>query len=72
MAQTKLANIVNPQVMADMIDQKLVDAIKFAPLATIDYTLQGRPGDTVTLPSWNYIGDASVLTEGSSLTASLF
>ena len=71
MAQTKLANIVNPQVMADMIDQKLVDAIKFAPLATIDYTLQGRPGDTVTLPSWNYIGDASVLTEGSSLTASL-
>ena len=67
MAQTLLANIVNPEVMADMIDKKLVDLMKFAPLATIDYTLQGRPGNTITLPSWNYIGDANVLTEGSSL-----
>ena len=67
MAQTLLANIVNPEVMADMIDKKLVDLIKFAPLADIDYTLQGRPGDTITLPSWNYIGDANVLAEGASL-----
>ena len=71
MAQTKLANIVNPQVMADMVDKKLVDLMKFAPLATIDTTLQGRPGDTITLPSWNYIGDAATLNEGVSLTASL-
>ena len=67
MAQTLLANIVNPEVMADMIDKKLVDLMKFAPLAEIDYTLQGRPGDTITLPSWNYIGDANTLTEGASL-----
>ena len=67
MAQTLLANIINPQVMADMIDKKLVDLMKFAPLADIDYTLQGRPGNTVTLPFWNYIGDANTLTEGSSL-----
>lgn len=71
MAQTKLANIVNPEVMADMIDKKLVDAIKFAPLAEIDTTLVGRPGDTITLPSWRYIGDAATLAEGVSLTASL-
>ena len=71
MAQTKLANIVNPEVMADMIDKKLVDAIKFAPLATIDNTLVGVPGNTVQLPSWNYIGDAATLAEGTSLTASL-
>ena len=67
MAQTLLANIVNPEVMADMIDKKLTDLIKFAPLADIDYTLQGRPGDTITLPSWNYIGDANTLNEGASL-----
>ena len=67
MAQTLLANIINPQVMADMIDKKLVDLMKFAPLAEIDYTLQGRPGDTITLPSWNYIGDANTLAEGVSL-----
>ncbi len=71
MAQTKLANIVNPEVMADMIDKKLVDAIKFAPLATVDTTLQGQPGSTIWLPSWNYVGDAATLNEGVSLTPSL-
>jgi N4-gp56 family major capsid protein len=71
MAQTKLANIINPEVLADMIDTKLTDYMKFAPLATIDTTLQGRPGDTITLPSWNYIGDAATLAEGVSLTASV-
>lgn len=67
MSQTLLANIVNPEVMADMIDKKLVDLMKFAPLADIDYTLQGRPGDTIQLPSWNYIGDANTLAEGVAL-----
>lgn len=65
---TYLTNLVNPQVLADMIDKKLVDAIKFAPLADIDYTLAGRPGDTITLPSWNYIGAASVTAEGENIT----
>lgn len=71
MAQTKLANIVNPEVMADMIDKKLVDLMKFAPLATVDNTLVGNPGSTITLPAWNYVGDAAVLNEGVSLTPSL-
>lgn len=65
---TYLTNLVNPQVLADMIDKKLVNAIKFAPLADIDYTLAGRPGDTITLPSWNYIGAASVTAEGENIT----
>lgn len=65
---TYLENLVNPQVLADMIDKKLVDAIKFSPLADVDYTLAGRPGDTITLPSWNYIGDASVTAEGEDIT----
>lgn len=68
MATTLLTNLVNPQVMADLIDKKLVDAMKFAPLATIDTTLVGRPGDTVTLPYYNYIGDASTLAENSTLS----
>lgn len=71
MPQTKLANIVNPEVMGDLVDQKLVDLIKFAPLAEIDTTLVGRPGDTITLPYFNYIGDAATLAEGVSLTASV-
>ena len=65
---TKLSNLVNPEVMADVIEKKLVDAMKFAPLATIDTTLQGRPGDTIKLPSFNYIGDAATLAEATALT----
>ena len=71
MAQTLLANIVNPQVMADMINKKLTDLIKFAPLADIDTTLEGQPGNTIYLPSWNYVGDAAVVNENNSVTASL-
>ena len=68
---TLLANIVNPEVMADMIEKKLVDKMRFAPLATIDNTLVGTPGNTVTLPSWNYVGDAATLAENTSLTTSV-
>lgn len=71
MAQTLLANIVNPQVMADMIDKKLTDLIKFSPLADIDTTLEGQPGSTIYLPSWNYVGDAAVVNENAAVTPSL-
>jgi len=68
MATTLLANMVNPQVMADMVEQKYVDLMKFAPLATIDTTLEGRPGNTITLPNFTYIGDAATLNENTNLT----
>ena len=68
MATTLLTNLVNPQVLADMIDKKLVDLMKFAPLATIDTTLQGAPGSIITLPAYSYIGDAATLGENSALT----
>lgn len=68
MAITKLANLVNPQVMADIIDKKLVDYMRFSPLATIDNTLEGQAGNTISLPSFNYIGDASTLNEAVALT----
>ena len=71
MAQTLLANIINPQVVADMLDKKLTDKIKFAPLADIDNTLVGTPGSVIYLPSWNYIGDAATVSENNSVTASL-
>lgn len=70
MATTLLANLFNPEVVGDIIDKKLVDLMKFAPLAEIDNTLVGRPGDTLTMPYYSYIGDAAVLSENSSLTVS--
>ena len=58
MAVTKLADIINPQVMGDMIESKIEAQAKLIPYAKLDKTLQGVPGDTKTVPSWNYIGDA--------------
>lgn len=51
-AQTKLANLVNPEVMAAMVSAKLPKKIKFSPIAKIDSTLVGRPGDTITVPKY--------------------
>jgi len=65
---TLLTNMVNPQVLADFIDKKLVNAIRLSPLARIDDTLVGRPGDTITLPSFNYIGDATAVSEGQDIS----
>ncbi|MDL2214420.1 N4-gp56 family major capsid protein, partial [Clostridia bacterium OttesenSCG-928-O13] len=68
MATTMKSDLVIPQVMADMIEEKLPFALKLAPYAPIDNTLVGKPGDTVTLPAWNYIGDAADLAEGGALS----
>lgn len=68
MATTMLGNLINPEVIADFVETKLTDKMLFAPLAEVDYTLSGRPGDTLTFPVWNYIGDASTLSEASTLS----
>lgn len=64
---TYLSNLFNPQVIGGMINEKLVANMVFAPLATVDYTLQGRAGNTVTLPYFNYIGDAEDVQEGHDI-----
>ena len=67
---TYLSSLFNPQVVADIIDTKLTDNMVFAPLAMIDYTLQGRAGNTVTLPYYTYIGAASTVSEGYDIPIS--
>lgn len=58
MSSTKLNDIINPQVMGDMIEAKIDAQAKLIPYAKVDATLVGVPGDTKTVPSWNYVGDA--------------
>lgn len=65
--QTKLANLVNPQVMADMISAGLPAKIKFTPLAKVDTTLAARPGNTITVPKYAYIGEAEDVAEGVAM-----
>lgn len=71
MAVTKLANLINPEVMADMISAKIADAIVVTPFAKVDNTLSGQPGSTITVPRYNYIGDAVDVAEGAEVEAAL-
>lgn len=61
---TYLSDLFNPQVIADLIEPKLTNNMVFAPAAMIDRTLEGRAGNTVTLPFYTYIGAASTVSEG--------
>lgn len=67
MAVTKMENMINPEVMGDMINAKIEALLKITPYAKVDTTLQGVPGDTKTVPSWNYIGDAEDVAEGAEV-----
>lgn len=64
---TLLADLIDPQVIADYVNTKLVDNIRLSPLARIDNTLVGRPGDEVTLPQYSYVGDAVDVNEGADI-----
>ena len=68
MTQTKVEQLVNPEVMADMISAKLPKMIKFTPLAYVERKLVGQPGNTVTVPKWEYSGDAKDIAEGEAIT----
>ena len=61
---TMIADLSNPEVMADMISAKVEKKLVVAPFAKVDTTLQGIPGDTITIPQYAYIGDAEDIAEG--------
>ena len=67
MSVTMMSNMINPEVMGDMINAKIEALAKLTPYAKVDTTLVGVPGDTKTVPSWNYIGDAEDVAEGAEV-----
>ncbi|RRG08676.1 MAG: N4-gp56 family major capsid protein [Lactobacillus sp.] len=64
---TQLAQMIDPEVMATMLQAQLPQSIRFTSIAPIDTTLEGRPGDTVTVPRYKYIGDAQDVAEGAAI-----
>lgn len=64
---TKLENLINPEIMADMISAKVDKKIRLTPYAKLDTTLQGRAGDTITIPKFSFIGAAVEVGEGEEI-----
>ena len=67
MGATFKKNMVIPEVMGDMISAKIDALLKITQYAKVDTTLQGKPGDEITYPSWNYVGDAEDIAEGAEV-----
>lgn len=67
---TKIADLINPEVLADMVSAELPNAIAFAPLAIVGTKLEGRAGNTLTMPKFGYIGDAVDVAEGEDIPIS--
>lgn len=67
MAVTMKSDIIVPEVMGKMINAKIEALAKLTPYAKVDTTLQGVPGDTKTVASWEYIGDAEDVAEGEEV-----
>ena len=66
--ETKLSHLIDPQVLSDFMSVKLVNEIKFSPIAVIDRTLVGRAGDTLSVPRYAYIGTATDIAELEAMT----
>lgn len=67
MGTTMKENVIIPEAMAPMITAKIEALAKMTPYVKVDTTLQGTAGDTVTVPTWNYIGDAIEVGEGEEV-----
>lgn len=64
---TLKANLVIPEVIADLVETKLGDNVTLLPLVDQDNTLVGTPGDTLKFPAYTYIGDATVINENGQI-----
>lgn len=67
MAITKRADLFDPEVLAPMVQNTYQKAMVFMPLADIDRTLEGKPGDILTVPTWGHIGEAEDVNEGEKI-----
>lgn len=59
MANTINTNVIVPDVYAQLVREKIAGKVKVAQFAKVLGDLQGKVGETLTMPKWAYIGDAT-------------
>lgn len=64
---TTTNDLIVPEVWADAVAPTILGKTRMVALADVDDQLVGQPGDSVTFPKFDYIGDADELTEGVAM-----
>lgn len=62
-------NMIIPDVYAQLVMEKIAGKVMVSQAATILGDLQGKPGETITMPKWAYIGDAADIAVGTPMEA---
>ncbi len=61
-----LDNMIVPEIMRPMVNATIGKMLGVSRYAKVDDTLVGQPGDSVTIPTWEYIGMAGEVAEGEA------
>lgn len=69
--ETQKNNLIVPEVLSRMLKRKMGQKICLLPLAKVDNSLKGRPGDTLAFPCFKQIGKAQKVDENAETPLSL-
>lgn len=64
---TSRDDLLDPEVLAPMVQNTYQNAMAFMPLADVDRTLEGKPGSKITVPTWNDDATAQEVKEGQEI-----
>lgn len=62
-------NVIVPNVYAELVREKIAGKIVISKACTVKKNLTGKVGETLTMPKWAYIGNATDITPGTAMTA---
>lgn len=65
--RTMAQNVFVREVCQDMLNETLDSMLKLIKYIKVDKTLVGRPGNTVKVTKWGYIGEAVDTAEGATI-----
>lgn len=64
---TMMSDLINPEVLGELIEEKLQAQLKATKYAKLDHSLEGNPGDTKKVTAWGYVGAANEVGEGEQV-----